>query len=51
MKNKGQQKIKTTGRDRIVKSGNVLEMDENGRLPVDEDAMPVHGSVTDPHDG
>ena len=43
--------LKTRGRDRVVKSGNVLITDENGRLPIDEDVMVTHGSLPNPHDG
>ena len=43
--------LKTKGRDRVVKNGNVLVTDENGRLPIDEDVMVTHGNLVNPHDG
>ncbi len=51
MQNRKPRNLKTVGRDQIVKSGNVLITDENGRLPVDEDVMVTHGSLPNPHDG
>ncbi len=51
MKDSEQEKIKTYGRDRVVKNGNVLMTDEDGLLPVDEGTMVTHGSLPNPHDG